>query len=113
MPVNVLQWCAGIGNFYNYTHPQIKIKHYSLFKVSVRSFLSAFYYNLFLQNILIQHGDIELNMAILKKTKPLSCCHWNVNSLAATNFFKNLQLRHTLLFTIMTSFVLVRLRYCY
>ena len=88
MPVNVLQWRAGIGNFYNYTHPQIKIKYYSLFKVSIRSFLSAFYYNLFLQNTLIEHGDIELNPGPNKKTKPLSCCHWNVNSLAAHKFLK-------------------------
>ena len=89
MPVNVLpQWCAGVGNFYNYTHPQIKIKYSSLFNVSIRSFLSAFYYNLFLQNILIQHGDIELNPGPNKKNKPLSCCHWNVNSLAAHKFLK-------------------------
>ena len=70
MPVNVVQWRAGIGNFYNHTHPQIKIKYVSHYISNMKNFLSTFFYNLFFQKILIQHGDIELNPGPNKKSKP-------------------------------------------
>ena len=88
MPVNVLQWRAGIGNFYNYTHPQIKIINVSHSFFNIRSFSLGFFYNLFFNDILMQHGDIELNPGPFKKSKPLTCCHWNVNSLTAHKFTK-------------------------
>ena len=87
MPVNVLQWRAGIGNVFNYTHPQIKINCASHLSFNIRNVLS-FFSNLFLQNFLIQHGDIESDPGPNRKHKPLTCCHWNVNSLAAHKFLK-------------------------
>ena len=42
---------------------------------------------------MLQHGDIEINPGPKKeKTKNLSCCHWNVNSLIAHNLSKLAQL---------------------
>ena len=42
---------------------------------------------------MLQHGDIETNPGPQKeKTKNLSCCHWNVNSLIAHNLSKLAQL---------------------
>ena len=82
-----LTMVPGIGNFYKCTHPQIKIKYVSHF-----SFLSAFFHNLFYQICLIQHGDIELNPGLSKKFNPLSCCHWNVNSLTAHRMLKKLSI---------------------
>ena len=109
MLVNVLQWRAGIGNFYKYTHPQIKIKYGSHFSFNIRIILSAFLHNLFYQICLVQCGDIELNPGPNNKFKSLTCCHWNVNSLTAHKMLKNLQLRLITVFTIMTSYVLPRL----
>ena len=80
-----LTMVPGIGNFYKFTHPQIKIKYVSHF-----SFLSAFFHNLFYQICLIQHGDIELNPGLNKKFNPVSCCHWNVNSLTAHRMLKKI-----------------------
>ena len=80
MPVKVLQWCAGIENFYKCTHPQIKIKYGCHYSFNIRIVLSAFFHNLFYQICLVQDGDIELNPGPNKKFKPLTCCHWNVNS---------------------------------
>ena len=42
MPVNVLQWPAGIGNFYKCTHPLIKVKYSSLFNLDLRKILTIF-----------------------------------------------------------------------
>ena len=50
--------------------------------------LSAFFLNLFYQICLAQHGDIELNPGLNKKLKPLTCCHWDVNSLTAYKIFR-------------------------
>ena len=88
MLVNVLQWRAGIGNFYKCTHPQIKIKYGSHFSFNIRIILSAFFHNLFYQICLVQHGDIELNPGPKNKFKSLTCCHWNVNSLTAHKMLK-------------------------
>ena len=88
MPLNVLQWRAGIGNFYKCTHPQIKIKYGSHFSFNIRIILSAFFHNLFYQICLVQHGDIELNPGPNNKFKSLTCCHWNVNSLTAHKMLK-------------------------
>ena len=42
---------------------------------------------------MLQHGDIETNPGPQKeKTKNLSCCHWNVNSLISHNLPKLAQL---------------------
>ena len=42
---------------------------------------------------MLQHGDIETNPGPQKeKTKNLSCCHWNVNSLIAHNLSELAQL---------------------
>ena len=87
MPVNALQWCAAIGNFYKCTNPQIKIKYGSHFSFNI-IILSAFFHNLFYQICLVLHGNIELNPGPNKKFKPLTCCHWNVNSLTAHKMLK-------------------------
>ena len=70
-----------------YTHPQIKINCASHLSFNIRNVLS-FFSNLFLQNFLIQHDDIESNPGPNRKHKPLACCHWNANSLAAHKFLK-------------------------
>ena len=109
MLVNVLQWCASIRNFYKSTHPRIKIKYGSHLSFNIRIILSAFFHNLFYQICLVQHVDIELNLGPNKKFKPLTCFHWNVNSLTAHKVLKNLHLRLIIVFTIMISCVSVRL----
>ena len=78
MPVNVLQWRASIGNFYKCTHPLFKIKCSLLLKLDIRKILTIF----------MQHGDIEFNPGPSKKHRPLTCCHWNVNSLTAHKMIK-------------------------
>ena len=83
MLVNVLQWHAGIGNFYKYTHPLFKIKCSLLLKLEIRKILTIFFYSIFSRMLIMQHGDIESNPSPIKKHRPLTCCHWNVNSLTA------------------------------
>ena len=38
--------------------------------------------------LIMQHGDIESNPGSSKKHRPLTCCHWNVNSLTAHKMIK-------------------------
>ena len=38
--------------------------------------------------MLIQHGDIESNPGPSQKHRPLTCCHWHVNSLTAHKMLK-------------------------
>ena len=81
MPTSVLQCCAGIGKFYNCTHPLTKIKcnFYFIFKLEKNSnniFLQDFF-----EHFLIQNGDIESSLDPNKKQKSFTCCHWNVHSL--------------------------------
>ena len=38
--------------------------------------------------LIMQHGDIESNPGPSKKHRPLTCCHWNVNSLTAHKMIK-------------------------
>ena len=47
-----------------------------------------FFYSFFSENLLLLHGDIEANPGPNKKYKSFTCCHWNVNSLAANNMLK-------------------------
>ena len=68
MPVNVLQWHAGIGNFYKCTQPQFKIKYSLLLKLDIRKILTIFFYSIF--------------------SRMSTCCHWNVNSLTAYKIIK-------------------------
>ena len=89
MLVNVLQWRAGIGNFYKCTHPLIKMKCSSLFNLDLRKILTIFFCSYFSRKLLIQHGDIESNPCHSKTHRPLTCCHWNVNSLTAHKMPKN------------------------
>ena len=70
MLVSVLQWHAGIGNFYKCTHPLIKVKCSSLFNLDLRKILTIFF------------------CSPSKKHRPLTCCHWNVNSLTAHKMLK-------------------------
>ena len=88
MLVNALQWHAGIGNFYKCTHPPSKVKYSSLFNLDLRKILTIFFCSYFSRKLLIQHGDIESNPGPSKKHRPLTCCHWNVNSLTAHKMLK-------------------------
>ena len=61
MPVNVLQWRAGIGNFYECTHLLFKIKCSLLLKLDVRKILTIFFFSIFSKMLIMQHGYIESN----------------------------------------------------
>ena len=55
----------------------------------ITSFINVAYSTYFLHILLLQHGDTETNPGPQKeKTKNISCCHWNVNSLIAHNLSK-------------------------
>ena len=88
MPVNVLQWRAGIGNCYKCTRPLFKIKCSLILKLDIRKILTIFFYSIFSRMLIMQHGDIESNPGPSKKHRPLTCCHWNVNSLIAHKMIK-------------------------
>ena len=76
MPVNVLQWCAGIGNFYKCTHLLIRVKCNSPFNLDLMQILTMLFYSYFSAKLLIQHGDIESNPGPSKKNQSfdLSYC---------------------------------------
>ena len=57
-----MQWCAGIGNFYRYAHPLIKMNKIPWFKID--------FYEFFLFSVsenLLLHGDTETNPGPNKK----------------------------------------------
>ena len=62
MPFNVLQWRAGIENFYI-----DKLKCSSLFNLDLWNILTTFIFSYFSGRLLIQHGDIESNPGPSKK----------------------------------------------
>ena len=70
MPVNVLQWRAGIRNFYKCTHPLFKIKCSLLLKLDIRKTLTILFYSIFNRMLIMQHGDIESNPGPVKKHRP-------------------------------------------
>ena len=88
MPVNVLQWRAGIGIFYYCTHPVItnNFSNLNCFP-KVRCVISYLYY-FFCALILLTHGDVETNPGPKKSHSCFSCCHWNVNILISHNKLK-------------------------
>ena len=74
----------------------------------ITSFIDVAYSTYFLHTLLLQHGDIETNPGPWKeKTKNLTCCHWNVNSLIAHNL-SWLSLKHITQFINMTLFVYLK-----
>ena len=83
-----MQWHAGIGNFYRYTHPLIKMKKSLSFNFDLKMVLKNFFYFLFYEKLLLLHVDVETNSGPDKKYKPFTCCHCNVNSLSAHNLLK-------------------------
>ena len=66
----------------------IKVKCSPPFNLDLWKILTIFIYSYFSGKLLIQHGNIELNPGPSKKHRPLTCCHWNVNSLTAHNMLK-------------------------
>ena len=89
MSINIMQWRAGIGNFYRYAHPLIKMKKKMLsFNFDLRLVLMNFFYSFFPANLLLLRGDIETNPGPNKKYKSFTCCHWNANSLTAHNMLQ-------------------------
>ena len=54
----------------------------------------TFSHNIFLSILIFKAGDIELNPGAQKNPRLyFSCCHWNVSSLATSNFFKVLAVK--------------------
>ena len=89
MPVNVSQWRAGMCIFYCCTHPLVNMKIRNFSHISKSKCTTAYFYHLFCSMFLLKHGDIEINPGPTKKNHSyFSCCHWNVNSLAALNMLK-------------------------
>ena len=87
MSIDIMQWHAGIGNFYRYAYPLIKMnKNMLSFNFDFRLILMIFFYCFFSENLLLLHSDIETNPGRNKKS--FSCCHWNVKSLTAHNMLK-------------------------
>ena len=87
MSINIMQWCAGIGNFYRYAHPLIKMNTNLLsFSFYLKLILMIFFYYFLSENLLLLHGDIVTNPSPNKKYKSFTCCH--VNSLTAHNMLK-------------------------
>ena len=83
-----MQWRAGTGHFYKCTHPLFKTNCSLLLKLDIRKILTIFLYSIFSRMLIMQHGDIESNPGPSKKHRPLTCCHWNVNSLTAHKMIK-------------------------
>ena len=82
MPINIMKWHAGIKNFYRYAYPLINMNKSLLsFNFDISLILLNLFYSLFYQILLLL---VDPN----KKCKPFTCCHWNVNSLAAHNMVK-------------------------
>ena len=89
MPINIMQWHAGIGNFYRYAYSLINMnKSLLLFNFDISLKLLNLFYSLFYQILRMLHGDVETNPGPNKRYKPFTCCHWNVNSLTAHNMVK-------------------------
>ena len=68
-----MQCHAGIGNFYRYTHPLIKMKKSLSFNFHFKMVLKNFFYFLFYEKLLLLHGDIETNPGPDKKYKSFTC----------------------------------------
>ena len=84
-------YCSGaqvLEIFYKCTHLVFKIKCSLLLKLDIRKILTIFFYSIFSRMFIMQHGDIESNPGPRKKHIPLTCCHWNVNTLTAHKTIK-------------------------
>ena len=89
MSINIMQWRAGIGNFYRHAYPLIKLnKNLFSFNLDLRLILINFFYSFFSENLLLLHGGIEANPSPNKRYKSFTCCNWNFNSLTAHNMLK-------------------------
>ena len=87
MSINIMQWHAGIGNFYRHAYPVIKInKNLLSFNFDLRLILMNCSYSFFSENLLLLRGDIKANPGPNKKC--FTVCHWNVNILTAHNILK-------------------------
>ena len=89
MPICTEQRRADIGQFHSLTHP---IREINLLRCgfSETQNIFTFFFNLFCFLFLRQYSDIEVNPGPKKKAavEHFSCCHWNVNSLAAHDYKK-------------------------
>ena len=62
MSINIMQWRAGIGNFYRYAYPLIHMNKSLLpFNFDTSLILLNFFNSLFYQMLLLFHGDVETN----------------------------------------------------
>ena len=89
MPICNEQWREDIGQFHLLTSP-IRVINLLIRGFSKLQNIFSFFFNLFCCLFLQQHGDIEVNPRPKKKAavEHFSCCHWNVNSLAAHDYKK-------------------------
>ena len=56
-----MQLRAGVGNFYRYAHPLIKMNKNLSFNFDLRLIFMIFFYSFFSENLLLLHGDIATN----------------------------------------------------
>ena len=93
MSICTEQWRADIAQFHSLTHP-IRVISFLRQGFSKIQNIFSFLFNMFCCLFLRQHGDIEVNPGRKKKAavEYFSCCHWNVNRLAAHDYKKVLLL---------------------
>ena len=76
MSINIMQWRAGIGNFYRYAYPLINMKKSLLsFNFDISLILLNLFYSLFYQILLLLHCDVETNPGPNKKYKSYNTIH--------------------------------------
>ena len=68
----------------------LKAKCSLLLKWDIRKILTMFLDSILSIMLIMQHGGIESDLGLSKKHRPLTCCHWNVNSLTAHKMIKKL-----------------------
>ena len=88
MLINIMQWHAGITNFYRHAYPLIKMnKNLLSFNFDLRLILMNFFCSFFLK-IYCCFMVILMQILVQIENKSFNCCHWNVNSITAHNMVK-------------------------
>ena len=89
MPICTEKWRADISQFHSLTRPVrvITLLRHGFSKMQI---IFWFFFNLFCCLFLRQHGSIEVNPGLKKKAtvEHFSCCHGNLNRLAAHDYKK-------------------------
>ena len=90
MPVNIAQWCAGIGRFHSRSISQ-KTKNNFSGPIIIFKRMLTFFYNVFLSIFILKVGDIELNPEH-KKNPSFTFFLLPLDSLTTDNYSKVLAL---------------------